>query len=362
MNPKNINELISKKDISDFFIDLKGKKINAYKNYEIISSKLYEIFKLFVNYKIKVDGLYNKGKLLIPLNYKNNSFQINDEKNQNFLEIIYINKKSERENILYVFPNDIKVCKNLENDIINENIDNLINNIYSKINDQDYIKELIYYNDDGNEYNYKIVNKKHLLNQHNRNNNINTNGNKANIGKNKINQNIKNENNIINNLNNKKSFNNNINSINNKNKNNNNIKNNINENKNIIKFDNSINKEKDIENLRKVLSQKIKNLQEISQNLIKKNNEIEEKQKEFDNLKRKFNNEKYKYNDEQKLNSKDNNSNITEEQKKILEDLKNKCLIYEKDLEIKKQELSKKQKTLSEKEKFLQSFINTITN
>ena len=367
LNLKNINELISKKDISDFFFDLKEKKINAYKNYEIISAKLYEIFKIFFNYKIKVDGLYNKGKLIIPLNYKNNSIQSKDEKNQNFLEIIYINKKSERENILYVFPNDIKICQNIENDIVNESIDNLINNIYSKINDQDYIKEFIYYNDDGNEYNYKIVNKKLLLNQHNRNNNnINTNGNKANMGNNKINQTIKNANNNINNLNKKKnlinnSLNNNINSINNWNNNNANINNNINENRNIIKLDNSVNKEKDIEKLRKVLSQKIKNLQEFSQKLIKKNNEIEKKQKIFDNQKRKFNEEKNKYNDEQRLNNNDNN-NINEEQKKILEDLKNKCLIYEEDLEIKKQELTRKQKTLSDKEKFLQSYIYNNKN
>ena len=360
MNPKNINELISKKDISDFFFDLKEKKINAYKNYEIISSKLYEIFKLFINYKIKVDGLYNKGKLIMPLNYKNNITQNNDENNQNFLEILYINKKSERENMIYSLPNDIKVCQNIENDIINESIDNLINNIYSKINDQDYMKEFIYYNDDGNEYKYKIINKKHLLNQNNKNNmNININRNKANIDKNKINQNLYSSNNNISNLNNKKnlinnSLNNNINKINIINNDNINNKNNINENKNIIKLDSSVNKEKDLENLRKKLSQKIKNLQEFSQKLIKKNNEIDEKQKDFDKQRRQFNEEKNKYNNDK--------NNITEEQKKILEDLKNKSLIFEKDLEIKRKELAKKQKTLSEKEKFLQSFIYKNSN
>ena len=366
LNPKNINELILKKDISGFYFDLKEKNINAYKNYEIISSKLFEIFKLFVNHKIIVDGLYNKGKLIIPLNYKNNNIQNNYEKNQNFLEIIYINKKNEREDILYVFPNDTKVCQNIENDIINESIDILINNIYSKINDQEYIKELIYYNDDGNEYKYKIVNKKHLLNQNNKNNNININENKPNIDKNKINQNIKSKNNNVRNLNNKNNLinntvNNNINKINNINNNITNNNNNIKENKNFIKLNISSNNEKDIENLRKDLLQKIKNFQEFSQKLIKKNNEIDEKQKEFDNQRRKFNEEKNKYNDEQKSNSYGNN-NIKEEQKKILEDLKNKCLIYEKDLKIKKQELAKKQKTLSEKEKFLQSFIYKNNN
>ena len=358
LNPKNIHELISKKDISDFFSDIKEKKINAYKNYEVISSKLYEIFKLFVNYKIKIDGVYNKGKLIMPINYKNNNTKINDDKNQNFLEIIYINKKNERENILYVLSNDIKICQNLEKDIFNENIDNLINNIYSKINEQDYIKEFSYYNDDGNESQYKIVNKKLLLNQYNKNN-ININVNKANTDKNKINQNIRSPKNNINNLNNKKNlFNNPLNnSINNNNNNNFNSENNMNQNKNIIKLDNSPNKEKNIENLRKELLQKIKNLQELSQKIIKKNNEIDERQKDFDNQKRKLNEEKNKYNAEQNLNS-----NITEEQNKILKDLKNKCLASEKDLEIKRQELAKKQKTLSEKEKFLQSFIYKNNN
>ena len=83
--PMNI-KLLPKKDISSLFLNIKEKMINGYKQYEIISGKLYDVFKNFINHKIIVNGFYNKGKLVIPLNYKN----INNEiKAEYFLDIIY---------------------------------------------------------------------------------------------------------------------------------------------------------------------------------------------------------------------------------------------------------------------------------
>ena len=71
-------ESFPKKDISGFFLNLKENQIDGYKHYELISSKLFEIFKNFVNYKIITDGFYNKGKLVVPLNFKN---KINNNEN-----------------------------------------------------------------------------------------------------------------------------------------------------------------------------------------------------------------------------------------------------------------------------------------
>ena len=51
----NLNDIksLNKIDLSGIYLSLKEKKINAYKNYEIVSSKLYHIFQPFINYKIK---------------------------------------------------------------------------------------------------------------------------------------------------------------------------------------------------------------------------------------------------------------------------------------------------------------------
>ena len=54
--PNNIKTLPNK-DLSGLYLSLKENKINAYKNYEVISSKLFNILKKIINYKIIVEGV-----------------------------------------------------------------------------------------------------------------------------------------------------------------------------------------------------------------------------------------------------------------------------------------------------------------
>jgi hypothetical protein len=121
---------LPKRDIKGFFVNEKEQKINGYKNYEFISEKLYKIFQNFINCKIKIDGFYNNGKLIIPLNYKS---QKTGKNGDYFFEIIYINNKNECEDFLYVLPNDINICNKLEKEVLNNNIEQLIKNIFSNI-------------------------------------------------------------------------------------------------------------------------------------------------------------------------------------------------------------------------------------
>ena len=332
INLANI-ETLPKRDISYFFINAKDKKIDAYKNYEILSENLYQIFKNFINHKITIDGFYNKGKLVIPINYKdkinNNNLLEEKNENKNFIEIIYINKKNETEDKIYILENDINFCKKLETELINDNIDNLVNNIFSQINEQNNIKEFYYCGEDGNKKCYKVINKKQfLINQ-----------------KHKKDQLIKSEN---------------IKLKQNKN---------ILENKKNILFQSTNNpiikeKEKDIEKLRIQLIEKIKNLQNLNKIINEKNNNLLKLKNNLDNAKNKFNEEKNIFYNEQKNNNIDKNINnnnfdddINDQKMQMqIEELKNKCLMNEKEYENKQQELSKRQKTFSDKEKFLQSY------
>ena len=329
INPSNINTL-PKKDMGIFFLDLKEKQIDGYKNYEIISAKLYEYFKNFINYKIKIDGFYNKGKLIIPLNYKNKINNSLEEKNENFLEIIYINNKNESEDMLYILPNDINLCNKIEKDLIDDTIDNLIKNIFSKINEQENKKEFYYCGEDGNQISYKVLNKKLLLlNQ------------KYHI---KDNKNIKNQNIQKNNT--------------------------ITGSKNIMIINNSnnqnnpIDNEKDIDKLRAELLKKMKNFEILKLSISERNNNLTRKKNDLEKEKIKLNEEKNKYYKEQEINNinEKNDENNINEQKIKIEDLKNKCLLNEKEYKEKQQELSKLKKQLLDKEKFLNSYINKNNN
>ena len=338
INPTNAKS-IPKKDITGFFLNLKDKTINGYKSYEIISSKLYEIFKNYINDMIKINGFYNNGKLIIPLNYKNN-INVNNAGN-NFIEIIYINKKNEIEDFLYVLPNDINICNTIEKNLINDDIENLMNNIFSQINDQESMKEFDYKDVDGNITKYKVLNKKQLLNRNTKKDNS-----------------IK-ENKLIKPDNTKDNKNNNNTLLQNKN--------------NLINKEN----EKDIDKLRQELFQKINILENLNQKVKERNNNLQKMKNDLEEEKNKFNEEKNLFYNEQNnnnniypnnndsdnddYNNNNDNNNLIEQKNKI-EDLKNKCLMNEKEYEMKQQELSKKQKILSDKEKFLESFITKNNN
>ena len=323
ISDKNINPMIikslPKKDISSLFLNIKEKSINGYKQYEIISSKLFDIFQNYINYKIKIDAFYNKGKLVIPLNYKNIN---NNSKSENFIDIIYINKKNELENILYILPNDVNICNQMEKDLINDNIENLIKNTFSQIDEQVNIKEFCYSGEDGSQISYKVLNKKKLLSHKNQKINLN-----------KENKQLKKEVNI--NKNNK----------------------------------NCINKENNSDKLRLILLEKMKNyenlcirVKEKNINLIKiKTNLEKEKNKLNEEKKIYYNSLKNNDSEEQPEEDEEEEKNINFQQKDI-DNLKNKCLWTEKEYEKKQKEMEKMKKIISDKEKFLQNFINKNNN
>ena len=161
INPNNLATLPIT-DLSGLYLSLKDNKINAYKKYDLISSNLYNIFKKYINHKIVVEGFYYNGKLIIPMNYKNEfNLRTSIKSGENFLEIIFLNNKNETEDLLCILPNDNHICKEIEDFFINESIDNLIKNIFSNMDKNESNK---FINDfmvsDGNKVQYKIINKK----------------------------------------------------------------------------------------------------------------------------------------------------------------------------------------------------------
>ena len=170
IDPNNIKSL-SITDMSGLYFTLKEKKINGYNNYQIISSKLYNTFKNFMNYKISVQGFYHKGKLIIPINYSNEfNLRTSLKSGENFLEIIYLNDKNELEDILCILPNDNSICKEIEEYFLNENIDDLIKNVFSHIDIKDNIYISDFVDNFGNKHEYKIINKKYKENSIEKNN------------------------------------------------------------------------------------------------------------------------------------------------------------------------------------------------
>ena len=161
INPNNLATLPIT-DLSGLYLSLKDNKINAYKKYDLISSNLYNIFKKYINHKIVVEGFYYNGKLIIPMNYKNEfNLRTSIKSGENFLEIIFLNNKNETEDLLCILPNDNHICKEIEDFFINESIDNLINNIFSNMDKNESNKFITDFIDsDGNKVQYKIINKK----------------------------------------------------------------------------------------------------------------------------------------------------------------------------------------------------------
>ena len=266
INPNNLATLPIT-DLSGLYLSLKDNKINAYKKYDLISSNLYNIFKKYINHKIVVEGFYYNGKLIIPMNYKNEfNLRTSIKSGENFLEIIFLNNKNETEDLLCILPNDNHICKEIEDFFINENIDNLINNIFSNMDKNEsnkFINDFI--DSDGNKVQYKIINKKDNTNK------------KINLQKNNINQ-----------------------------------KNNDNE----------------LDKLKLILNEKIKILKAVNQRVIQKNNDIMKLKLNNDNSDVKNNFEKKKLEDiknkylkyEKELKNKQNE---LENKKQSLKDEKN---------------------------------------
>ena len=148
-------------DLNEFYLNIKEKTINAYKNYEVISSKLFNVFKKFINYKIVVNGIYHNRKLIIPINCEREmNLSKSTKAGEKFLEIIYLNNKNEIEDMLCILPDENAFCKQIEEYYSNENIDNL-KNIFSQVNnaDNEYVTDFIDIKED--KFQIKIINKKY---------------------------------------------------------------------------------------------------------------------------------------------------------------------------------------------------------
>ena len=278
INPNNLKSL-QKIDLSGFYLSLKANTINAYKSYEVISSKLFNIFSDFINYKIIVQGYYNKNKLIIPMNYKNEmSLTTSFKSEEYFLETIYLNNKNDIEDILAILPNDNNICEQIEKYYLNNNIDNLVKNLFVNLEEKNnqYFSEFI--DNNANKIQYKLINKKyiHLIPERdpieNNNNNIEIDS--------------------------------------------------LNYDKNIIEDK----KENELEQLKLILSQKIKILQDV-------NKRINERKKNIIEIK--------------------SNSNT----EKNLENIKNKYQEKVKEFENKQKELSIKKENLKNKEKLLKDLV-----
>ena len=155
------NNSIPFKDLSGLYLNIKDKKINAYKNYEVISSKLFNLFKKFINIKIIVNGIYNNRKLIIPINYeKEKNLNQSMKTGENFLEIVYHNNKNEIEDMLCILPDDNDACKQIEDYYSNESIDNL-KDIFSKTNNENNQSITDFIDINGNKVPIQIINKKY---------------------------------------------------------------------------------------------------------------------------------------------------------------------------------------------------------
>ena len=157
---KNINSF-PLSDLSGLYLNIKDKKINAYKNYEVISSKLFNIFKKFINHKIIVNGIYNNRKLIIPINYeKEMNLNKSMKTGENFLEIIYLNNKNELEDMLCILPDENDACKQIEDYYSSESIDNL-KDIFSKTSNANNQSITDFIDINENKVQIQIINKKY---------------------------------------------------------------------------------------------------------------------------------------------------------------------------------------------------------
>ena len=159
--------------------DNKTYFINGLSNFAIIPENLVNNFKIFSNKNenfIKAEGIFSKGKLLIPLNMNNkNDFEV-------FINMYYINNninnKHAIDEVLFTLP---KIDINIQNSIfiylLNELIEKLIPNI----------KNEMCFNNNGNLIKYKAIFKNKIQSK-----NINNTSNENDLIK-KINE-IENEN------------------------------------------------------------------------------------------------------------------------------------------------------------------------
>ena len=136
-----------------FITSNKNTKINAKEKFFIISSDIYSIFEKYFdkNICIKVGGLFNKKKLLMPFNYNDKNI------NYIYIDMLFLNKNNIYE-ILFVFPDlNLKIIEKIRKELAEKEISFLI-------------KELIFNDEDGTQYKYEAIYKDIFLKDINKEN------------------------------------------------------------------------------------------------------------------------------------------------------------------------------------------------
>ena len=290
-----------------FITSNKNTKINAKEKFFIISSDIYSIFEKYFdkNICIKVGGLFNKKKLLMPFNYNDKNI------NYIYIDMLFLNKNIIYE-ILFTFPDlNLKIIEKIRKELAGKEISFLI----TEFNDKE--KELIFNDEDGTQYKYEAIYKDIFLKDIN----------KENTPINKLKENNKNENNLV------------------------------------LKIKNSMNilSNLDLNNLNlEELEQKLKEIENENKEMIKLNSNLKEKENallkeinDFENEKNTFYSQKTQ-NQNQNLYNMLNNTNFEEEESKLKENLK--------EMEFKNQHLIDEIQEYQEKENVLNNKYKEAKN
>ena len=169
INISNI-EKVQKLNNKKYLLHVNNKTlINGKANFDIISSDISDLFTKFLDKKqiIKVGGLYNNKKLLLPFNYNDKNIDYI------FINMIFIqNNKNDIGEILFEFPGlKLNIIEKIRKEISNRNITDFLKDFDDTNN-----KEYIFKDEDDNQYIYKALYKT-KNNQKNVNNKIQINKN-----------------------------------------------------------------------------------------------------------------------------------------------------------------------------------------
>ena len=169
INISNI-EKVQKLNNKKYLLHVNNKTlINGKANFDIISSDISDLFTKFLDKKqiIKVGGLYNNKKLLLPFNYNDKNIDYI------FINMIFIqNNKNDIGEILFEFPGlKLNIIEKIRKEISNKNITDFLKDFDDTNN-----KEYIFKDEDDNQYIYKALYKT-KNNQKNVNNKIQINTN-----------------------------------------------------------------------------------------------------------------------------------------------------------------------------------------
>lgn len=188
INPSDVDSLGKMKNNKIILTNkTKGRNqrvINGYENFEILPLELNnEIFNRFNPLIIDVQGSFNKGKFLVPLNEK-----VITDQPYNYVDLLYIGSQNINsdedlfnnplEEVLFSLPTDKKISEKIKKDLKTQNIRHLANKIFIDKKNKNYIKPFSFTDEEGKKYDFKVIHKNKLprdkkMGTNDNNNNIN---------------------------------------------------------------------------------------------------------------------------------------------------------------------------------------------